>query len=241
MRIKYENIKHIYSILYAEYGKQNWWPIIKDNRSVYSQDFSNRAKNSEEKLEISIGAILTQNTNWNNAGRSLIKLKEKGLLNIDILHNIELKELADIIRSSGYYNQKAKKIKLIIDFIINDLSGNIENLSSYDLHDARERLLSIWGIGKETCDSILLYAFDFLIFIIDNYTRRLFHRIGLIDGTEEYDDIRHLIESEADRDITVYREYHALIVNLSKIHCKKKPDCIKCPLEKLCLYREASR
>lgn len=229
----------VYKKLLFAYGHQNWWPIIINGGSEYLSEFNKRRRTSMERLEICLGAILTQNTNWKNVEASLIVLKESGSMNVQQLADISRQELAYIIRSSGYFNQKAKKIKNFIKFIQYRLSGDIDNLDRLDLPEARNALLSVWGIGRETADSMLLYAFDRPVFIVDAYTRRIFYRLGYIDGDEEYDDIRYQIEYDLPQDILIYKEYHGLLVKHAKLFCRKKPVCEECPIQGLCLFYES--
>ena len=172
-------LMEIYDRLFRAYGSQGWWPITPSGSHipVYSRENIYKEKNDREKLEISIGAILTQNTSWKNAEKSIIELNKRDLIDRDKLRKIDIKELADLIRSSGYYNQKAKKIKAFVEF-----RGEI----------TRENLLKIWGIGPETADSILLYAYNIPVFVVDAYTRRLLHRMGLIKDRADYHEIQAL-------------------------------------------------
>lgn len=195
----------IYNLLYKEFGSQGWWSCTKKD-SIERQRF-----------EISIGAILTQNTNWKNVEKSIKRLRENNLLDKDSIKNININKLADFIKSSGYYKQKARKIKEFVSF-----SGAIN----------RENLLNIWGIGPETADSILLYAYNHPVFVIDAYTRRIFTRLGFKEDT--YDELQRLFHKNLDKDYKLFNEYHALLVELGKNCCKTRPLCDKCPLSKEC-------
>lgn len=235
-----DKVSLVYDRLLERYGRQYWWPIVEGNESRYLPEYSNREKTGIEKLEIAIGAVLTQNTSWKNAEQTLLELKKKGVLNLESLLCLSHDEIAVLIKKSGYYNQKAKKIKELVGFIQEKLSGRIEQLSMSGSDKARNELLSLWGIGRETADSILLYAYDMPFFVIDAYTRRIFYRTGLIDGDEEYDDLRFYIESSLPKDIAVYKEYHGLLVEHGKIHCRKTPSCRACPLADICVYYESN-
>ena len=195
----------IYDKLLRAFGKQNWWPM------------SNAFRPPE--WEIWIGAILTQNTNWKNVEKALQNLKNHGLLSKQDIIRTKQDTLAKLIKPSGYYNQKAKKLR---------------KLASFQDKPTREALLSIWGIGPETADSILLYACGKPYFVIDAYTRRVFSRIGLLEKDMPYDDMREFFESRLPRDTELYREYHALIVELAKRFCRKTPKCSECPISSLC-------
>src|SRR3989344_2883112 len=174
----------LYYKLLKKYGKQNWWPCITKNR----------------QLEICLGAILTQNTSWNNVEKVIKILNEKNLVDKDKLDKINVNELALLIKSSGYYKQKARKIKEFIKFL---KSGK---------EITRENLLDVWGIGKETADTILLYAYNKPYFVIDNYTRRLFSDYKNLD----YDELQKLITNNIPKNVNLYKEFHALIVEEGK-------------------------
>ena len=212
----------VYKILLESYGKQNWWPIN-------GKYLPKNSLNQKEIFEICLGAILTQNTSWNNVEKTLKNLREKNLLDIDELRKINLKKLAELIKSSGYNNQKARKIKEFIKFLD---SGN---------EITRENLLSVWGIGKETADSILLYAYNRPYFVIDSYTKRIFSRLGFCDENLDYDKLQELFHKDLDNNSKLFNEYHALIVQHAKSHCKKKPDCLSCPLRDDCKYFKETR
>ena len=195
----------IYQKLLSNFGKQNWWPSI-----------------TGSKFEIAVGAILTQNTNWQNVEKAIDNLIKNKVLSKDKIKKTDTRKLSALIKSSGYYNQKARKLKAFVSF-----SGDI----------TRENLLKIWGIGPETADSILLYAYNKPYFVIDAYTKRIFSRLGLIE-TDDYEEIREFFEKNLPRDLKIYKEFHALIVKLGKIHCRNKPLCKECPLLKYCKYNK---
>lgn len=216
------NIKQVYETLLRRYGSQGWWPILntKSNSSVYDKDFPKRERYQDEKFEICVGAILAQNTAWKNVEKALYNLKTKKLLSKEKLETINLKILADLIKPSGYYNQKAKKIKEVIKFL---KSGKEIN---------RENLLAVWGVGPETADSMLLYAYNKPVFVIDAYTKRIMNRLGFKENT--YDRLQRLFMENLPKDVRLYNEYHALLVRLGKEFCKKKPVCEGCPLNNMC-------
>ncbi len=211
----------IYDSLKECFGYQNWWP-------------------GDTPFEIVIGAILTQNTSWKNVEKAIIRLKENNLLNYKSIKAIEEKELAVLITSSGYYNQKAKKIKNFIAFVDSYAEeGIFENLWGKDkLPRLRENLLTIKGIGPETADSILLYAGNLPTFVIDTYTKRIFSRLGFGDANESYDFWQKKFLKNLPSDTLLFNDYHAQIVVLAKEFCKKqKPSCPQCPLENICKYK----
>lgn len=205
----------VYKKLLDKFGKQGWWPItdVTSEKSIYHL---NSPRNKQERLEISLGAILTQNTSWNNAEKALITLKKEKLISKEKLKNINKTKLANLIKSSGYYKQKAKKIKAFVN-----LKGEIN----------REKLLNLWGIGPETADSILAYAYNQKIFVVDTYTKRIFSRLGLKEN--KYDEIQNLVHHTLNN--KQFNEFHSLLVRLAKDHCKTKPECDGCPLGNLCL------
>ena len=172
---------------------------------------------ANSRFEVIMGAILTQNTNWKNVEKAIKNLKERNLLNKEAIQNIPEKELASLIKPAGYYNQKAKKLKAFVKF-----EGEI----------TRENLLNIWGIGPETVDSILLYAYNKPIFVIDAYTKRVINRLGYKEQT--YDELQTLFMENLPTDEKLFNEFHALLVQLGKNYCKTKPVCEKCPLRKEC-------
>ncbi|MDP2907214.1 MAG: endonuclease [Nanoarchaeota archaeon] len=217
-----DKILQVYETLLEKYGFQGWWPVLdaSSNSSVYDKSFPERERTSDERFEICIGAVLTQNTSWQNVEKALYNLKIKKLLSLNKLETVNVKSLASLIKPSGYYNQKAKKIKEVIKFL---KSGKEIN---------RENLLSVWGVGPETADSILLYAYNKPIFVIDAYTKRVMNRLGFKENS--YEDLQRLFMQNLPKDVQVYNEYHALLVRLGKEFCKKKPSCKECPILKNC-------
>jgi endonuclease-3 related protein len=224
----------IYEILLNEFGNLNWWP--KDKRY-------HEINNSDPRFEIIVGAILTQNTAWVNVEKALNNIKAKNLLNINNISNIDNEILPDLIKPSGYFNQKAKRLKILADYIKENFNGDLDVFFNRKLQEIRNELLSLNGIGPETADSILLYAGKFPIFVVDAYTKRICQRLPIkVDIT--YQDIQNYFQSELSKEFKkkelnkVYNELHAQIVILGKTYCKKKPDCINCPLKKNCNFRK---
>ena len=209
---KISKINEFYKSLFEQYGRQNWWP-------------------AENKLECILGAILTQNTSWNNVEKAIFKLKENKLIDLTKLNKIKVGELAKIIRSSGYYNQKAKCIKNFIKFIVIEYEGNLDLMQNEDFNVLREKLINIKGIGFETADTILLYAFNKPAFVIDKYTYRMLSRHKLIPEQTNYQEMQELFVNSIGSNPVIYNEFHALIVKVGKEHCKRTADCIGCPLE----------
>lgn len=207
-------LMEIYELLYDHYGPQHWWP-------------------GEQCDEIIIGAILTQNTNWQNVEKAINNLKNTNCLSLDKLHALALEDFAQLIRPAGYYNIKAKRIKNFLDWLFDNYNGDLQTLENLNTDTLREELLTVKGIGKETADSILLYAFERPIFVIDRYTWRIMSRHRLIDSDIDYEELQGLFERNLPRNETLFNEYHALLVRLGKEHCKSKANCAKCPLKHL--------
>ncbi len=212
-------MQQIYNILLKNYGKQGWWPI--------SGSYFPNKLDDKSKLEIILGAILTQNTSWKNVEKALTNLRKHNLIDIDNL--LKTKKLAELIKSAGYFNQKAERLKIIANFLKNN---PIKELQKIETNELREILLEIKGIGPETADSILLYAFEKPIFVIDAYTKRIFSRLGFCKKETTYEDLQTLFHKNVDKN--TYNEYHALIVEHAKRFCKTKPECEGCILRKVC-------
>jgi endonuclease III related protein len=205
----------IYQRLRGTYGHRGWWP-------------------GESAFEIAVGAILVQNTAWTNAARALAVLRERGVLSFASLRGMSAEELAPLIRSSGYYNLKARRVAAFVDFIDREYGGVMEKMCGEDPLALREKLLAVPGIGRETADCIALYAAGRPVFVVDAYTRRIFARLGLLHGTEDYDVIRARFEAALPRDASLYNDYHAQIVHLGKDFCRTVPRCGECVLAAEC-------
>ena len=212
----------IYKILLTTYGEQGWWPT----KNIYSASFKKRKRTPTERFEICIGAILAQNTSWKNVERALGNLREADALAAKKMEMLSEKELATLIRPAGYYNLKAKKLKEFLKY-----SGSPN----------REKLLEIWGCGPETVNSILLYAYNEPVFVVDAYARRIFSRVGLCSDKISYEKLAELFMENLPRDAMLFNEYHALLVEHAKVHCKTKPLCIGCCLESLCKKKDIKR
>ncbi len=213
------NLLHIYQQLLTYYGPRGWWP-------------------AKTPFEVVIGAILTQNTNWNNVEMAIANLRKADALTIDVILSIELESLEQLIRPSGFFRQKAKRLQLFCHYLQEFHQGRLEHLFDQELNSVREELLRLKGIGPETADSILLYAGQHLSFVVDAYTNRLFGRLGVLSGKENYAAVRDFFMSRLPQDIQLYNEYHALIVIHCKDFCRKKPLCSNCPCMDICLYKQ---
>ncbi|MBD3249439.1 hypothetical protein GF336_05320 [Candidatus Woesearchaeota archaeon] len=227
-------IQHIYYILHKTYGSQGWWPTtLEDN---LHPTYHGKKHSEKQKFEIIVGAVLTQNTSWKNAEKAIFNLNKDKSLSIEKLRPIRKDKLASLIRPSGYFNQKAERLKIISDFFSKNPLSDFKKLST---EKARDILLSIKGIGPETADSILLYAFSKPIFVIDAYTKRIFSRIGLCNRRCDYSELQDVFHKSLPKRHKIFNEYHALIVELAKRHCTKKPSCRSCPINRICKNREA--
>ena len=226
-------IKDIYKKLLNSFGNQGWWPVTPENslKPVYHYK---RPLSEKQKLEICFGAILAQNTNWKNVEKAIIELNRNDLIDVKKIIKIENKKLAKIIKSSGYHNQKAKKLKNFCDFLLRNYDGSLKKLFRNDIKKLREELLSVNGIGPETADSIILYAAKKPVFVVDAYTKRVFNRIGYKEKT--YDEFQKLFMGSLPNSEKLFNECHALVVELGKNVCKKSPLCQKCPVNGYCSY-----
>ncbi len=205
-------IQRFYDRLLSTLGPQGWWP-------------------GRTPAEVILGAILTQNTAWGNVEKVLSRLRQRGLLSLRALEKVPQRRLAQLIRPSGYFNQKAKKIEEFLRFWRRQYGRSLTGMFRAPTARLREQLLAINGIGRETADSILLYAGHHPVFVVDAYTRRILERHQLIGSKTTYEEIRRLFESHLPRDPKMYNEYHALLVEVGKNWCKKRgPDCFRCPL-----------
>ena len=182
------------------------------------------------RFEVIVGAILTQNTAWSNVEKAIINLKRAEILSPKKLKAIPERSLAKLIRPAGYYNIKAKRLKHFISFLFSEYGGSLDRLSSENTYKLRKNLLDVNGIGPETCDSIMLYAFKKRIFVVDAYTKRIFSRHSIVARSADYHDVQKLFMDNLPKSGKLYNEYHALIVRLGKEFCRTKPDCKNCPL-----------
>ncbi len=204
-------VYQIYQLLFESFGEQYWWP-------------------GESRFEIMVGAVLTQNTNWQNVEKAINNLKKAGVLSPEAIYKISPEQLAELIRPAGYFNVKTKRLKNLINCIFLDYGGSLGNLANLSDYELRSRLLEIKGIGMETADSIMLYAFERAVFVVDTYTARVLIRHNLIDEDCDYDQLKELLESSLAPDVKLFNEFHALFVEVGKRFCRPKPKCDSCPL-----------
>lgn len=208
------NVMDVYDHLTGHFERQEWWP----RRHFFHP----------REFEICVGAILTQNTNWKNVENALENLSEKKLTSPESIVKAGAKKLEDAVRPSGFYRQKAERLKLFAEFVT-----GFGGFDSFAEKVTREQLLELKGLGPETADSVLLYALGRPVFVIDAYTKRIFKRLGF-RTFNSYEDWRHFFEVNVPKDRYVYMEYHALLVELAKKFCKTKPICSDCPLNDVC-------
>lgn len=202
----------IYKRLQKRFGPQKWWP-------------------GETPFEVAVGAILTQNTNWGNVEKAINNLKKAGKLNPRDMHAMPEAKLASFIRPSGYYNIKARRLKNFLDLLVGSYGASMKKMKKEPFESVRKKLLGVNGIGPETADSIILYALDKPVFVIDAYTKRILSRHNIMRHDASYHEFQGLFHAGLKEDVRLFNEYHALIVTLAKEYCRTKPLCDGCPLE----------
>jgi endonuclease-3 related protein len=210
-------LHRIYGLLLDRYGPQQWWP-------------------AETPFEVCVGAVLTQNTNWGNVEKAIANLRRAGVLSEEGMRKLPREVLAELIRPAGFFNVKAVRLTAFVDWLFERYGGSLELMFAGDWLLLREELLRVKGIGRETADSILLYAGEKPTFVVDAYTLRLFSRLGLVAGTAGYEEVRSLFMAQLPADPGLFNEYHALIVRHGKEHCRSKPGCPGCSLHVLCAH-----
>jgi len=208
-------LREVYQRLLVAYGPQSWWP-------------------GDSPFEVMIGAVLTQNTSWANVERAIDNLRREDLLEPQALYRVPLEELEELIRPAGYYRIKARRLRNLLELLVERYGGSIEAMFQTSLPELREELLGVSGIGPETADSILLYAGGLPTFVVDAYTGRVFGRHGWIAFDADYQEIKEHFEGGLPRDAAMFNEFHALLVRVGKERCRKKaPLCKDCPLADL--------
>lgn len=196
----------------ARFGHRQWWP-------------------GETPIEVCVGAVLTQNTSWKNVTQAIDNLKAVGALDLHVLNEMDHDVLAAIIRPSGYYNIKAKRLKSFVGHVVKRSGGDLTRFFDQRVSDLRRELLAINGVGKETADSIILYAAGKPIFVVDAYTKRVLSRHGILPMESDYDAVQELFHRHLPRDTSFFNDYHAQLVAVGHNHCRKTPVCNNCPLE----------
>ena len=212
---KSKKLLEIYQRLYKAFGSQHWWP-------------------ADEPFEVMVGAILTQNTNWQNVEKAIAALKKNKVLDSQKLNRMPQKKLAKLIRPAGYFNIKAKRLKNFLKFYLENYKADIRRMRVADTLILRNELLGVNGIGEETADSILLYALNKPVFVVDAYTKRIYSRHRFIPEGSSYQAVQEFFMQNLKNDVQLFNEYHALLVKLGKDFClKSKPKCTICPLKEL--------
>ena len=202
-----------YKEMHACFGHRNWWP-------------------GESPLEVCVGAVLTQNTAWRNVVKAINNLKAASALDLLRIYEMRHDELAELIRPAGYYNVKATRLGNLVRHVVEKHNGDLGSLFSLAMEQLREDLLSVNGVGKETADSIILYAANQPIFVVDAYTKRVLYGHGLINEKADYDQVQELFHSSLPRDTALYNDFHAQFVAVGHHYCKRNPKCERCPLGK---------
>jgi endonuclease-3 related protein len=213
-----DTLLKIYGLLFQRYGPQHWWP-------------------GDSPFEVMVGAILTQSAAWQNVEKAIINLKTAGVMFPSALREIPAPELAQLIHPTGYYNDKAIKLQALVCWLRASCGDNLDRLFALETDLLRRQLLAVHGIGPETADSILLYAGNKPVFVIDAYTRRIFNRLGLKPEHDTYDDWQTYFTGTLPQNTQLFNEYHALLVRLGKEACRKKPACDNCCLREICKSR----
>jgi len=209
-----DKLNQIYKLLLKAYGPQKWWP-------------------AESSLEVMVGAVLTQNTNWQGVEKAIANLKRVNLLDPHKLKAIPTEELSRLIKPAGYFNLKARRLKNLIGMVVEAYGGDLDAMGQAETAQLRQELLQVNGVGPETADSILLYAFHNPIFVVDAYTYRVISRHALIEEEVNYQALQDFFMQYLPLDVDMFNEYHALLVKVGKLHCKRKARCEGCPLEPL--------
>ena len=205
------SLTDIYERLLDHYGPQHWWP-------------------ADSPFEVMAGAVLVQSTAWRNVEHAIDNLKASDSLHPDAIRSMGLDELERLIRPSGFFRVKASRLRALCDYLGDRYSDSIRHMAERPTHELRRELLAVYGIGEETADDILLYALDRPVFVIDTFTRRIFHRLGWCEQDASYANLQAMFHQHLPRDVALFNEYHALIVRHGNTICRKRPDCESCPL-----------
>ncbi len=229
----------VYHTLYRAYGPQGWWPLLSmadkivkdakfDSDGYHQSDYS-CPQDEAQQWEVIVGAILTQNTSWKNVEKAMRELYQHGLATPESIFASDETHLAARIQSAGYFNQKARRLKIVAQFFLDH-----PDILTADVSLMRTALLEVNGIGPETADSIILYAAKKPSFVVDTYTKRIMTRFGMVRKDAAYDELQHSFMEALPRDAALFNEYHALLVEHAKQYCRTKPLCNACPLASQC-------
>ena len=205
------SLREVYERLFSAFGPRHWWP-------------------GESPFEVMVGAVLVQNTAWKNVEKAIDNLRCRGLLEPRPLYDLPVAELEELIRPAGYFRLKARRLRHMLEFLVEQYEASVDDMFRADQWTLREQLLSVHGIGPETADSILLYAGEMPMFVVDAYTHRMMSRHGWIEPEADYHSLQEHFVHNLEEDVALYNEFHALIVRLGHLHCRKKPKCEGCPL-----------
>ena len=206
-------LDEVYQQLYEALGPQHWWP-------------------AESAFEVVLGAVLVQNTAWRNVEKAIENLRQSELLSAKAMYQLAPEELEELIRPAGYFRMKTRRIRNLLDHLFTQHEGSLSAMLKVDTETLREELLQINGIGPETADSILLYAAERPVFVVDTYTNRILKRHGWIEHEADYSTIQAHFQTHLEADSQLYNEFHALLVRIGNLYCRKKPRCEECPLSK---------
>ncbi len=207
-------LRGVYRRLLNHFGPQHWWP-------------------GESDFEVMVGAVLTQNTSWRNVEKAIDNLREANVLTLPAMYDLPIAKLSELIRPAGYYRLKAKRLRNLLEFVVERYNGSLDAMFANELDQLRVELLAVNGIGPETADSILLYAGDKLTFVVDTYTHRVLKRHGWIEHEADYHETKFFFEKHLRQDVPLFNEYHALLVRVGNQFCHKQPKCEECPLATL--------
>ena len=209
------NPYELYTFLLSHFGPQHWWP-------------------AKTPFEVVVGAILTQQVAWKNVEKAIENLKNANVLDLCKISNLSLEKLEVYVKPTGFYRQKARRLKDICSYISKEYNGSLKVVFNKETGSLRTELLSLNGIGPETADSIILYAAEKPSFVIDAYTKRICKRLQLTHELD-YEPLKKFFENSLPKNVEIYNEFHALIVELGKNYCKTKPLCKDCPLSEKCI------
>ena len=204
-------LSDIYDTLIDHYGPQEWWP-------------------ADSPFEVMVGTVLVQSTAWRNVEHAIGNLKASNSMSPAAIRDMNLRKLEELVRPSGFFRVKARRLTALCEFLGERYSDSIKRMGERPTAELRLELLEIYGIGEETADDILLYAFDRPVFVVDAFTRRIFHRLGWCRQEAGYGEIQRMFHDQLSRDAAIFNEYHALIVRHGNTTCRKSPDCASCPL-----------
>ncbi len=205
------SLRQVYDRLFSAFGPQHWWP-------------------GETAFEVMVGAVLVQNTAWKNVKKAIDNLRAGGLLEPRRLYELPVEQLEELIRPAGYFRLKTQRLRHLLQFLVEEHHGSVERMFRTNWRTLREQLLAVHGIGPETADSILLYAGRVPVFVIDAYTYRMMTRHGWIEPEADYYALQEHFAANLEEDEALFNEFHALIVRLGHLHCRKTPKCEGCPL-----------